>query len=747
MTESSQVAAPSTPELDRLLLETKLAIPAPRAGFVSRSALIGAARRSECRIVAVTAPSGYGKSSLLAQWAAAEDRAVAYVTLDRFDDDAVTLLTLLASAFVQATGADPALVTNMHGHGASALGRAAPRLAMALRTSPVDFVIMVDDLHVISSPGCQDVLGVVLGGVPPGSQIVTASRHGYSDLARLRADGTVLEISADSLALDASGAVQIFAQAQVPLSADLAADITERTEGWPVGLYLAALIARDSHGGVAVVSGDDRYIADYLYRESMAALSEDAQHFLRCSAVLEQFSAGLCDAVLGTAGSQTRLREMEASNVFLIALDRRREWFRYHPLFREFLLSELRRVSPELIDGLHLRAAEWYEANGSAANAIEHLLQTPAQELSVRLVSELALPTYQAGQLDTVQRWITKLGGSAIESHPPFGVLAGWIAVISGHAGAAERLAATLEAASFDSAPFDGSASFESGRAMLRSVMCAAGPERALADAQLALDLEPVWSAWRDQALSLAGEAELLLGDADAADRHFAEASELATSVGNSDGQVLCDSERAIIAMDRGHWAEADALLASALRTVDEQHLEDYATAVLALAGAARLTLHRGDLKAAQRDLTRAMRARPVCTWAFPALATRVRLQLAQAHFAVGDHATARHLMREIDDILLHRPELGVLLDDIAALQSIISSPTTGAVGASPLSPAELRLLPYLQTHLTVPEIGARLFVSRNTVSTEVGSIYRKLGVSSRAEAVERAMAIGLLGG
>ncbi|MET1020218.1 MAG: LuxR C-terminal-related transcriptional regulator [Microterricola sp.] len=747
MAELSQVAAPNALELDRLLLETKLAIPVPRMGFVSRSALIGTARKSECRIVAVTAPSGYGKSSLLAQWAAVEDRAVAYVSLDRFDDDAVTLLTLLATAFVQATGADASLVSSMHGHGAAALGRAAPRLAMALRTSPVDFVIMVDDLHVIASPGCHDVLGVVLGGVPAGSQIVTASRHEHADLARLRADGAVLEFNAESLTLDVNGAMQIFAQAQVPLSADLAADITERTEGWPVGLYLAALIARDSHDGVAAVSGDDRYISDYLYRESMSALSEEDQHFLRCTAVLEQFSAGLCDALLGESGSQARLREMEASNVFLIALDRRREWFRYHPLFREFLLGELRRVSPELIATLHLRAAEWYEANGSAASAVEHLLQTPARELSMRLVSELALPTYQAGQLETVQRWITKLGNSAIETHPPLGVLAGWIAVISGHANAAERLAATLEATSFDFVPFDGSASFESGRAMLRSVMCPTGPEQALADAQLALTLEPAWSMWRDQALSLAGEAELLLGHIDAADRHFAEASELASSAGNSDGQVLCDSERAIIAMDRGQWAEADALLASALRTIDEQHLEDYATAVLALAGAARLTLHRGDLKATQRELTRAMRARPVCTWAFPALATRVRLQLAQAHFAIGDHATARHLMREIDDILLHRPELGTLLDEIDALQSIISSPTTGAVGAAPLSPAELRLLPYLQTHLTVPEIGARLFVSRNTVSTEVGSIYRKLGVSSRAEAVERAMAIGLLGG
>lgn len=746
VTESPRVVAPNKDELDRLLLEAKLAIPPPRAGFVSRGTLIRTARDSERRVVTVTAPSGYGKSSFLAQWAAAEERPVGWVSLDRFDDDAVKLLTLLASAFVRATGGDTGLITDMRGHGASVLGRAAPRLALALRESPSDFVLMLDDLHELATPACQDVLSVVLDAVPPGSQVVLASRYEQPHLATLRVAAQALEIGPESLTLDAAGAKQIFAEAQVELTPELADAVIERTEGWPVGLYLAAIIAHDSAEGTAVISGDDRYIADYLYRESLASLSDDTQHFLRCTAVLDQLSAELCDAVLGEWGSQARLRELEDSNVFLIPLDRRRGWYRYHPLFREFLLSELRRVDPGLVSVLHERAASWYELNGSPEKAIEHLLETPDRAHCVRLVAEHAMATFQTGHLSTVQRWLGDLGPAAVESHPPLGVLAGWIAVMSGQAAEADRLAAMLESASFAAAPFDGSASFESSRAMLRVLMCAAGAEQAAADAAFALAQEPSWSAWREQALCLSGEAELLGGNAQRAEAFFAEAAEIALSHDNAGVRVLSDSECALIAMDQGRWSEAATRVESALATVEQHRIQDYAVAVPALVAAARLALHDGDLTRTERELTRAMRARPVCTYAAPALATRVRLHLAKSYWAIGDHATARHLMREIDDILLHRPDLGVLVAAVASLRDVLSSSAAGAGGFSPLTPAELRLLPYLQTHLSIPEIGARLFVSRNTVSTEVGSIYRKLGVSSRSEAVEWATANGLLG-
>ena len=277
--------------------------------------------------------------------------------------------------------------------------------------------------------------------------------------------------------------------------------MTERTEGWPVGLYLAAVIARDSHGEALTVSGDDRYVADYLYRESLMSLPENIQRFLRRTAVLDQLCAPLCDALLEESGGQQRLRGLEASNLFLIPLDRRREWYRYHALFREFLLGELRRVEPEVIMKLHLRAADWYEANGSPAMAVEHLLNTTEQDRCVQLVTALILPTYQAGQLSTVQRWLSALGDSAIEEYPPLAVLAGYIAVFTGQTAEAQRWAAIVDAASFDLVPADGTASFDSARAMFRAVICAAGPEQMMTDASFAVAQEPPWSVWRDTAL------------------------------------------------------------------------------------------------------------------------------------------------------------------------------------------------------------------------------------------------------
>lgn len=169
---------------------------------------------------------------------------------------------------------------------------------------------------------------------------------------------------------------------------------------------------------------------------------------------------------------------------------------------------------------------------------------------------------------------------------------------------------------------------------------------------------------------------------------------------------------------------------------------------MLAFAAAARLALHDGVLEQVDLQLTRGMRARPSCTYVLPSLATRSRLQMARVFWARGDHTTARHLLREIDDILVRRPDLGVLVDQVNDFRKVVAADARGVTGRGPpLTPAELRLLPYLQTHLTIGEIGERLFVSRNTVSSEVASIYRKLGVSTRNEAVTQATAIGLLGG
>jgi LuxR family transcriptional regulator, maltose regulon positive regulatory protein len=699
-------------------------------------------------MVGVTAPAGYGKTTLLAEWALVEDRRVAWVSLDRYDDDPAFLLMLLASAYARVSPGNGDLVADMGGLGVDALGRAAPRLAAAFQSSAEPFVVMVDDLHELHSAACHDALGVAISGIPGGSQLVAASRFEQPLLAGLRASGDAWELEGADLALDVAGAEQVFAQADVGISHEVAAAVTERTEGWPVGLHLAAEIARHDREEGLTVHGDDRYVADYLYRESLMMLPKKTQRFLRRTAVLDQMCAPLCDAVLGETGGQERLRGLEASNSFLIPLDRHREWFRYHALYREFLLGELRRVEPELIVKLHLRAADWYESNGSPALAIEHLLNTTERERCVQLVSALILPTYNAGQMTTVLRWLSALDDADIEAYPPLAVLAGWITVLTGQTASAERWAAVVDATSFDQTPMDGTASFDSARAMIHAVMCASGPDHMMADTTLAVAEEPPWSPWRDTAVLLSAHAHLLAGDEDEARALFVDAVAVGVTVGNTDTVVDGEAELALLAMDRGRWEEAAERVERALGVIEEHRLYDYAVSVLAFAMAARIAVYRGDLQEAERALTRAMRARPSCTFVLPFFAVRARLQLAKIYSTRGDQVTARHLLREVDELLLHRPALGALVEQVSDVHHLVAgNAQIGATGTAPLTGAELRLLPFLQTHLTIREIAQRLFVSRNTVSSEVASIYRKLGVSSRNEAVQQAIGIGLLGG
>ena len=733
---------------DPLLLEAKFAIPEPHPGGVSRAELIDAARASERRVIGVSAPAGYGKSTLLAQWARTETRPVAWVSLDRLDDDPAALVTLLATAYARISPASADLVANISGGVfESVLGRSAPLLASAFRNASSPFVVMLDDLHEVHSPDCHDVLGVAVAGIPPGSQLVAASRSEQPHVQQLRVAGDTWEIGASDLAVDAAGAKQIFADAHVDLTHEQAVSVTDRTEGWPAGLYLAALIAQHSDGVASTVSGSDRYLADYLYRESLMHLSEDTQRFLRRTAVLDQLCGPLCDAILEETGAREQLRDLEASNMFLIPLDHRGEWYRYHALFREFLMAELERVEPQVITKLHLRAADWYESNGSPVTALEHLLHTTERDRSVRSIAELMFSTYEAGQMSTVHRWLSTVGQPAIEAYPPLAVTAGWIAALSGQTAEAQRWAAIIDTLSYDLTPADQTASFDSGRAMLLSVMCRSGPRQAATDARIAVTEEPPWSPWRDQALCLSAEAHLLVGEIESAVAQFAESAAMADSMGKTDSTVLSESELALLAMNVEQWAEAAEHEERALAAIEELRMHDYATSVLAFAGAARLAVHRGDLAEANRRLTQAMRARPYLTVALPYLAVRVRIHLAKVYFAIADAATARHLLREIDDILLVRPALGTLVDEVSELRSLITSDAQVEVEVGPpLTSAELRLLPYLQTHLTLREIGERLYVSRNTVSSEVSSIYRKLGVSSRGAAVEQATAIGLLG-
>jgi LuxR family maltose regulon positive regulatory protein len=276
--------------------------------------------------------------------------------------------------------------------------------------------------------------------------------------------------------------------------------------------------------------------------------------------------------------------------------------------------------------------------------------------------------------------------------------------------------------------------------------MCAGGPEQMLADAALAVAQEPQWSPWRHVAVSLLAEAHLLAGHPGEALDLLMEASTAAATWSNPDDIVYYASHLAPLAMDRGDWEEAASRLRHALATIDQNRMHD-CWCLLAFAGAARLALHQGDLPGAHRQLTAAMRGRPSVTYALPFVAVRLRLQLAKIYLALADAATAHQLLREIDDILSHRPALGTLTDQVDKFRRVLASgAATATTGRSPLTPAELRLLPYLQTHLTASGIADRLVLSTHTVKAQLKSIYRKLDVTTRNDAVRKATTIGLLG-
>jgi LuxR family maltose regulon positive regulatory protein len=267
-------------------------------------------------------------------------------------------------------------------------------------------------------------------------------------------------------------------------------------------------------------------------------------------------------------------------------------------------------------------------------------------------------------------------------------VLAGWITALAGQTAEAERWAAIADAASFDLVPVDGSASFDSARAMLRAMMAPAGPQQALADASFAMAQEPSWSPWRGTALCLCAEAHLLIGDVDRAGVLFAESSTLAAVMSNTDNFVDSESELALLAMDGGRWASAAEHVEGALDAIEAHRMQDYAACLLAFAAAARLAVHRGDSTEADRHLAQAMRARPTSTFVLPYLAVRLRLQLARGYRAKGDATAARHLLKEIDDVLSHRPDLGALVDEVDEFRQILtSSARAGSAGGAPLPP------------------------------------------------------------
>jgi LuxR family transcriptional regulator, maltose regulon positive regulatory protein len=741
---------PIPAELPFPVLESKLA-PAPgRPGLVPRGNLLDQLEASAARpVVAVCAPAGYGKTVLAAAWAKRDSRPFVWLSIDRQDNDPAVLLTYLAVGLDRVEPIDPAVFAALASRGASITQTVVPRLGTALSSKALPVVVVLDDVHLLHDQEGLHALSVLVDHLPQGSQLAVISRDEPPlPLARWRAEGRLAELGPGELAMDPLEAGRLLAAARVELPDGEVAELTRRTEGWPVALYLAALSIKAQHprnGDGVGLSGRDRFLVDYLQSVLLSRLSPTEVQFLTRTAVLDRLSGPLCDAVLDTSGSAAVLASLERSNLLVVPLDRQREWYRYHHLFQELLREELERSEPELVRELTLRAAHWCQRHGLAEAAIDYAIDAGDADLVARGVEQVAISVYRSGRLATVQRWFDWFNDRGlIQQYPAVAMLGAWVQALGGHAAAAERWAAAAEQGSYEGTLPDGS-SIDGWRALLRAKLCRHGVTQMRADAELALTLIPVDSLWRAPAQLLAGISHLLAGDLDVADDLLAEAVEVAKDTGATVAATVALAERAILAIGRQDWRDAEILVEQARSVVNMAHLEAFATSVVLYAAGARVAIHHGKVDQADHDLARAQQLRPQATHALPYYAVQARLELIRAYLALTDVASARTVLREVDDLLRWRPDLGTLPDQADQLRSQLDPLGGAVIGTGSLTIAERRLLPLLPTHHSFREIGQHLHLSQHTVKSQALSIYRKLGASSRGQAVQRARTLGLL--
>ena len=731
----------------------KLLRPLVRPGTVRRSALVERLTKGDARIVSVVAPPGYGKTTLLSQWAERNGQAFAWVSVDQGDNDPKVLLRDIAEALNTVEPIDRRVFEALASPGSSVPGSVVPRLGSAFWSMSSPVVLVLDDVHLLQNSECRAALSVLADHVPGGSRLVFAGRaEPPLRIARLRAEGRILEIGPGDLSLLREEAAALLRDAGIALGEDDVAELHRRTEGWPTGLYLAALYLREggSFGNAAVsFGGDDRLVSDYMESEFLARISRRQRVFLTRTAVLERMSGSLCEAVLELPGGAATLADLARSNLLLVPLDRRGQWYRYHHLFRDMLMAQLRRREPDLVPILRRRAARWCLDNDLPEEALEYSIAAEDVDTVARLVEKLGVPTHRQGRFTTIDRWFRWLedrGG--IEGHPMAAVLAGLFFALTGRPVEAERWADVVDGWQYGDATPRGAPYAEAYAAILRALMCRHGIEQMRADADEALRRCAAKSIVTPAPALYQGLARVLSGDLDGADAAFEDAVSPGEQAGVHETLAVTLCERALVAMARSDWSRAKVLADQARTVLRQAGIDESYAMPLVCAVQARAALRRGDVPAVRQELVRAQRSRHLLTYAMPQLAVQARIELARVHLALGDLAGARTLMREIDELLRRRPGLGTLIAEARALRALLSKEhDPSAPGASALTAAELRLLPLLSTHLSFPEIAAEMFLSPNTVKSQAYSLYRKLGASSRSQAVARSRDLALLEG
>jgi LuxR family maltose regulon positive regulatory protein len=735
---------------ERLLVQTKLHPPVrrdhvPRPGLVEQ---LLAPRR----VALIRGPAGWGKTTLLAEWKESDARPFAWLSLDPDDNDRIRFWIAVVEALLLV---DPRLgsrsIPMLDAPGVDVRSEVLPALVNELLALERPTVLVLDDYHVVESAEIHGDLAYLVGHLPASVELAVATRvEPRLPIARLRARGELVEVDAAALGFSEEETdALVNGVHRLGLGGSEIAALWRRTEGWAAGLYLATLSLRGRERPEAFIerfAGDDRHVVDYLAGEVLAGEDERVRRFLRRTSLLERLSAPLCAAVVGCDDASAMLAEIERSNLFLIPLDTTRDWYRYHHLFGELLRLELRRGEPALEPELHRRAAAWYLDMGLVSDAIHHTIAAGDACAAGELIASHWAPTLlRSGGDGMIDGWLRALPDRVVRDDARLCVARCYAGLGLGRMDQVEEWLAAAAAAPALGPFLDGHTSKEGALATTRAAFLIESGDvgRAEAAAREAMDAEPWPSPW-------CGIGVATLGLVHAARGEWAEARarmEEYARIGRDQGQFLTEvSGRSFAAACAAEVGDpsASSLAREATELAVRRGLSEH---WISMGGhlALGVTQHdAGDLDAAAVSLARAAELGrrglgPLVAWPLA--------RLARLHASRDDRDAARRSTAEARELLARAPDPGALPRLLHEAAPRLAPPPAGvapAAAAEPLSERELEVLRLLGTQLSQREIGAHLYVSLNTVKSHTKSIFRKLGVTGRADAVARARELGV---
>jgi LuxR family maltose regulon positive regulatory protein len=740
------------------LVATKLQAPPIRRQRVDRARLLALLDPEPLpRLTLVDAPAGWGKTTLLLDWlSAARDRhRFGWLALDRGDNDPARFWTYVVEAVrtvEPGLGADA--LAWLRVPGTSVGDVVLPALINEMHELSDQVVLVLDDYHSIANTEIHEALAFLVDHLPSTLRLVVSTRSDPPlPLAALRVRGELTEIRAGELRFNEDETSALLNDVlELNLGSKEVGRLCERTEGWAAGLYLAALSLRgrtDSRRFIAAFAGDDRHVVDYLGAEVLAGQQEGVRSFLLETSILDRLCGSLCDEVRDAPGSASMLEAIERSNLFLVPLDEKRKWYRYHHLFGELLRHELDRAEPERVPTLHRRASAWFRAEGSASEAIKHATAAGDFAGVADLIALHWSGFLQQGELDTVADWLNALPDGVVDSDPRLCLTRAWIAVNEGRIDRIDHWVETAERAALGRADGDAS-TFRAAAAMLRCIQryMEGDVGGAIEVARWARDLEPdEQKPWRSVGCPVLGIALFWRGELANATETLEEAIERAERAGNNLAVIHANSCLAAIHAERADL-EGATRFAQAATGLGERHgLDEHWASTMAHVAAARALAARGRFAEAEAETTRAVELsrRGVAR----AEIAHALLAHAQARHDLGDREEARSLLRAAGDAVRACPDPGMLVEMLARGERQLRAGSRSAVSGDrqdeELTDRELAVLRLLPTTLSLREIGGTLYVSHNTVKSHCRSIYRKLDASGRGEAVDRARRLGLL--